>query len=142
MRQKGNPTQWGDTYPNDEIINRWIDKDGYVVVDSNGKIVAVFGFVENTTEPGYDSIDGAWLNDEPYSVVHALAVSHTNIRAAKFIGDWVFKRSNNLRVDTHKDNVIMQNLLLKTGFVLCGEVEILTTNGIGKRLAYQRYVNN
>ena len=41
-----------------------------------------------------------------------------------------------LRIDTHRDNTVMQDLLCKNGFVYCGVIH-LAENG-EERLAYQR----
>ena len=43
--------------------------------------------------------------------------------------------TDNIRIDTHKDNKIMQGLLERHGFSYCGIIYLL--NG-APRLAYQR----
>ena len=40
----------------------------------------------------------------------------------------------NVRADTHKDNITMQNMLAKNGFVPCGIIHV--ENG-SERIAYQ-----
>ena len=40
-----------------------------------------------------------------------------------------------IRIDTHEDNVVMQNLLKKLGFKFCGIIHL--KNG-DKRLAYEK----
>ena len=51
--------------------------------------------------------------------------------------DWCAKQHPNLRADTHKDNIIMQNLLTRNGFIRCGIVYV--SNGTA-RIAYQKIV--
>ena len=49
--------------------------------------------------------------------------------------DFCFRRSPNLRIDTHRDNVIMQHLMQRHGFTRCGIIYL--ANG-DERLAYQK----
>ena len=44
---------------------------------------------------------------------------------------------DNIRMDTHEDNKIMQHLLEKNGFIRCGTVHIF--NG-DPRIAYQKII--
>ena len=49
--------------------------------------------------------------------------------------DYAFSVTDNVRIDTHADNAIMQHNILKHGFRFCGT--ILLANG-DPRLAYQK----
>ena len=49
--------------------------------------------------------------------------------------EWCSSHCPNLRVDTHRDNKVLQNILLKNGFTYCGIIYV--KNGT-ERLAYQR----
>ena len=48
--------------------------------------------------------------------------------------DWSFSREGNIRIDTHRDNKIMQHNILKYGFSYCGIIYLLSGD---ERLAYQ-----
>lgn len=86
-------------------------------------------------DPTYSYIEGGqWLNDFPYGVVHRLASDGTEKGVGAACLEWCFGYIRNLRVDTHHDNTIMQNLLKKMNFTYCGI--IITHNGT-PRLAYQ-----
>jgi hypothetical protein len=47
---------------------------------------------------------------------------------------WCKERDSNLRIDTHRDNHIMQHNILKHGFKYCG---IIYLESGDERLAYQ-----
>jgi RimJ/RimL family protein N-acetyltransferase len=49
--------------------------------------------------------------------------------------DYCFTVTDNIRIDTHRDNQIMQHCLAKAGFSYCGIIHLL--NG-DERLAYQK----
>jgi len=48
------------------------------------------------------------------------------------------RRYNNIRIDTHRDNAIMQHNIEKHGFTYCGIIYL--ANG-DERLAYQKFNN-
>ena len=55
--------------------------------------------------------------------------------AASFCLNWAFEQCGNLKIDTHRDNRIMQHLLDKNGFTYCG---IIYTDDGSERMAYQK----
>jgi RimJ/RimL family protein N-acetyltransferase len=138
MKQSGNPEQWGDVHPSRDLIVRDVNVGtSYVCVDDDDCVVAVFYFcVERDST--YSKIDGSWVNDEPYGVIHRIARKQ---KAAKGIGafciNWCFEQCQNVRIDTHKDNAPMIRLLEKLGFTYCGIIWI--ENG-DERQAYQKVV--
>lgn len=135
MRNHGNPDQWGEHYPPDEMVRADIaGNQSYVCVDA-GVIVAVF-FYEEGIEPDYGVIaGGSWLNDAPYCVVHRIAAPTGRKGVATFCINWCCQNScGNVRIDTHRDNVPMQRMLEKNGFVRCGMIYV--RNG-SERIAYQ-----
>lgn len=136
MAANGNPTQWGDSSPPVENVMSDAENNGYVVIE-DGRIIGVFYFEENAHEPAYDSIEGSWINDEAYAVVHRCAVIENTRGIGQLILDWCFGRYNNIRIDTHEDNTPMKNLLSKNGYVYCGKVMYNKVNG--ERIAYQKY---
>ena len=51
------------------------------------------------------------------------------------IMDWCFSRDCNIRIDTHRDNRIMQHVILGYGFSYCGIIYLASGD---ERLAYQK----
>ncbi len=136
MRRAGNANQWINGYPDEAAILCDMEQGGAMVVVDDGVVVAYFAFLPSP-EPTYAAIyDGSWLNDTlPYHVVHRMG----GVPEAKGIFDsamdYCFKVEPNIRVDTHRDNKIMQHLFEKRGFTYCGIIYL--ANG-DERLAYQK----
>ena len=134
MIKSGNTEQWGDSHPpRDLIINDIKNGLSYICIKDE-KVAAVFYFnIEE--EPTYAKIDGAWLNDKPYGVIHRIARAPDAKGAGAFCINWCFNQHNNIRIDTHKDNKPMLALLSKLGFVYCG---IIWLKNKDERLAFQK----
>lgn len=49
---------------------------------------------------------------------------------------WAYQQCGHLRIDTHPDNHVMQNLLRKNGFVHCGTVYVVEDTY--PRLAFEK----
>jgi len=136
MRESGNPDQWRGSHPRRETIEDDIaDGHSYVCV-REGAIAAVFYF-NIEFDPTYGRIDGQWLNDKPYGVVHriARAGSAAGKGAGAFCIEWCLDRCGNLRIDTHRDNAHMIGLLEKLGFSYCG---IIWLEDGDERRAFQK----
>ena len=135
MREHGNPGQWGTTYPPQNMIETDIRFGNLYVCIEKDTIEAVF-FYKDGIDPTYLKIyDGQWKNDAPYGVVHRITSSGKVKGAASFCLDWAFSQCGNLKIDTHENNIVMQNMLKKNGFTYCGRIYI--DNG-GERLAFQK----
>ncbi len=136
MRQSGNLHQWVDGYPSEEVIMADIQNGHGFVAEENGRIVAYFAFIPSP-EPTYNKIyGGKWLdNQQPYHVVHRIA-SYPDVHGIfKEIMDFCFSHTKNIRIDTHRDNTIMQHNILKHGFTYCGIIYLASGD---ERLAYQK----
>ncbi len=135
MRASGNMHQWGDGYPDAGVLLKDIENDGGYVVEDDGRVVGYFAFLPSP-EPTYNRIvEGQWLDDsQPYHVVHRIASYPSVHHVFRDIMNFCFSQDRNIRVDTHRDNKIMQHNLAKYGFTYCGI--IFLTNG-DERLAYQ-----
>lgn len=138
MRANGNATQWIDGYPSEALIRQEVEEEhSFVCIDEQEEIVGTFCFILGD-DPTYLRIyDGAWLSDEPYGVIHRMATGGNRKGVAKACLDWCFERCGNIRVDTHRDNKVMQHILTKYGFQPCGI--IFVKNGT-ERIAYQRII--
>ena len=158
MRADGNHDQWSAPgFPDDSLLLRDIARGGGFVIENRwpvgaghdeGKtvmpgltghlaaprIVAYFALLPSP-EPTYDVIDGAWLTDGPYGVIHRMA-SYPEVHGIfSTIIDYALSRYSHLRIDTHRDNRIMQHLIEKHGFTYCG---IIWLEDGTERLAYER----
>ena len=119
MASHGNPLQWGNTY----------------VCVEHDKIIATFYYKEGIDDTYVRIYEGQWLNEAPYGVVHRITSDGTIRGAASFCLNWAFNKCGNLKIDTHRDNIVMQHLLDKNGFKYCGVVYL--ENG-SERIAYQK----
>ena len=139
MAEHGNPNQWGPTnWPPEELIHSDIaDGNSYVCICEN-RIVGTFFFKHGRDiEPTYRVIeDGAWLDNSAYGVIHRLAGDGSVKGIGCFSIEWAYKQCGHLRIDTHEDNRVMQNLLQKCGFFYCGIIHIQNDNS--PRLAYEK----
>ena len=136
MRESGNLHQWGDSYPGADAIARDMERHGGFVIEDGGTVVGYFAFLPSP-EPTYFEIEGgAWLEDESaYHVIHRIASVPEAHGIFNDMLEWCSEREANIRIDTHKDNKIMQHLLSKHGFSYCGIIYLLSGD---ERLAYQR----
>lgn len=123
MRDNGNDVQWVNGYPSRELLERDIANEGLYAVEQDGVVHGAFYFAVED-DPTYFEIDGAWLNDEPYGVIHRVASDgqiRGLMRAAVAFGG---ERIDNLRVDTHELNTPMRSALKRCGFRECGTIHI------------------
>lgn len=135
MRQTGNHQQWNQGYPSVEILKNDIETgQSYFVCHENDDIIGtlMFHIGEDHT---YRVIDGKWLNDEPYGVIHRIASNQKVKGIGQFVFDWALQQCPNLRIDTHQDNQVMRNLLMKEGFIECG---IIYLENKEPRIAYHK----
>ena len=133
MAAHGNGGQWINGYPSEELIRSEIEAGHCFACEEGGEVVGTFCYIDGV-DPTYLKIyDGAWLNDEPYAVIHRLASSGKRKGIGEECFRWAFGRKRNIRVDTHRDNIVMQRLLEKLGFSRRGIFYLL--NG-SERIAY------
>ena len=134
MKESGNPRQWGDSSPQIYLIDGDIENGTGYVVENGSKIVGCFAMMKGP-DPTYEKIyDGEWLNEEEYIVIHRIA-SCGEGGILKACLDYCSGVSDNIRIDTHRENRIMQHLLHKYGFTYCGTIYV--SDGT-PRMAYQR----
>ncbi len=139
---KNNIDQWQDNYPNVHIIQEDINNGhSHVIEDDKGQLLAT-AMISFDGESTYKHINGKWLSDKDatYAVVHRIAV-HPNYKRhgiARFIVSWVYQglaQGTSFRIDTHRQNTAMQNLLESMGFQYCG---IIYLEDGAERLAYEK----
>lgn len=137
MRQSGNAKQWPDGYPSRAVVEDDVRRaDCYLICAVDGLPVGSF-VVREGPDPSYSRLyGGRWVDDErPYRVVHRLTSLPTAHGVFGAMMSFCRSLTDNLRMDTHRDNRVMQHLLLKHGFQYCGIIH-LQSNG-EERLAYQ-----
>lgn len=123
MRQAGNDKQWINGYPQRTMIDDDIAKGQcYVVEGDDGAPHGVFMFAAGN-DPTYDVIeDGAWLNDNPYGVIHRIGNDGKLRGILPAAVDYCLQSVDDIRIDTHADNAIMHHVLTKCGFTRCGTI--------------------
>lgn len=157
MRASGNMHQWNDGYPSREVVMRDIDAGHcYVMCEAAGvdesqaagtecggvgqaeSIIGTMALIPGP-DPTYSYIEGEWLGDEPYYVIHRIATAAPGRNVAKRMFDWAFdhirrvgqvagrssessETTSTIRIDTHRDNCIMKHILTKYGFTMCGVI--------------------
>lgn len=134
MRQAGNPDQWKDSFPPEALIREDLRLGRNYVCELDGRVQGVFAFIPGE-DPTYRVIQGAWLDNRPYSAVHRVASRGEVPGVAGQILDWCLEQCGNVRIDTHEKNRPMQRALEKAGFSLCGQ--IICDDGT-PRIAYQK----
>ena len=135
MRENGNPNQWKNVHPPKESLIENIEEQKLFVLKEDGIIHGVF-FFDKGPDSTYDYIEGKWLNDNDYSVIHRIASSGETRGVLKRCVDYCLQFTDNIKMDTHADNKIMQKGLEKLGFIHCGTIYV---PGYGPMKAYQYY---
>ena len=138
MRETGNMEQWADGSPAEEQIVQDINEGCSYIVEENGTPIATFAFIAGPDVTYSKIYDGEWADDtQPYHVIHRIASEHGAHGVLKDVLNYCFGVCGNIRIDTHRDNVIMRSALKKYGFAYCGIIYLL--NG-AERLAFQRCI--
>jgi len=140
MSEHDNPTQWGTVWPPEALIRNDVAHGRSYVCEQDGRIVGTFFFDCGAgVEPSYAVLeDGTWLSDDSYGVVHRIASDGSVPGTGSFCIEWAFEQCHHLRIDTHADNYVMQGLLAKLGFVLCGTIYVWDDGTRSPRLAFER----
>jgi GNAT superfamily N-acetyltransferase len=128
QRRLDGSTQWQDGYPNPDTVQNDITKGfGYVLTDND--VVIAYAAVIFEEEPAYTAIEGKWLTNGDYAVVHRVATS--NAVKGKGIATKLFqmieelclsKKVYSIKVDTNFDNVPMLKIVDRLQYTYCGEV--------------------
>lgn len=135
MAANGNPTQWGTSYPSRALLEADISDGCSYVCEEHHNVAAGFYYRFGTDDTYRRIYNGQWLDESPYGVVHRIASDGTVRGTGSFCLDWAFSQCGNLRIDTHRDNRVMQHLLEKNHFTRCG---IIYLEDGSERIAYQK----
>lgn len=139
--------QWQDGYPAPGHVSADIGRGrGYVLYKSGVEgphAVIAYGAVVFGGEPAYEALDGEWLTDGPYVLVHRMAVADEE--KGRGAGMEFLRRTEELaqqrgvkafRIDTNFDNQPMLRLIERAGFTYCGKVVYRS----GERLAFEKRI--
>ncbi len=136
MRENGNLHQWDDHHPSPiQIRQDIVDGHCHLLIEGN-RSIATFALIPGPDITYREIENGQWIDDRrPYHVIHRVASLPSQHHVMRDILDYCFTVTDNIRIDTHRDNQIMQHCLAKAGFSYCGIIHLL--NG-DERLAYQK----
>ncbi len=151
LRQNG-VDQWQDGFPNPTTLTEDINKRHSFVIYSQENQVSPAGFLVLSLEPEppyHNPVEGKLQLEGPYVTIHRTAVKKENQRKgishAMFAFAEDFALSNNtkiLRVDTHKDNKIMQHILDREGFKYCCLVQLPPEDNLRmRRIVFEKSID-
>lgn len=142
QRRLDGSRQWQDGYPNLTSLQDDLDEGVAYVLEANNELL-LYAAILFSPEPAYEAIQGQWLTDGPYMVLHRVAASPrakgrgiatTFFRMAE---DMCRERSvPSIKVDTNFDNMPMLRIMDKLGYTYCGEVYLRG----GVRRAYEKVI--
>lgn len=134
MARTGNPNQWGTKNPPTSQLREDIKQEKLYVVTEGDRIRGVF-FFSLGEDPTYGRIEeGQWASGAPYGTIHRVA-SDGSGGVFGTILEFCWGRIQHLRIDTHRDNHVMQHVLRKHGFQPRGIIYIADGS---PRIAYER----
>ena len=132
--------QWQTGYPDRACLERDAQTGkGYFLVE--GSIPQGYLCIDFDGEPAYDHLNGTWEREEPYVVVHRLALSDAS--RGRGIAGTAFQLVEELcrargirefRVDTDSGNQKMQHILAKQGFQYRGTIQFDNS----EKIAYEK----
>lgn len=128
--------QWQNGYPNIDSLKKDMEQNESFVIIYNNAVIATCA-ISVQTESTYLNIDGSWLNDDKYVVIHRITSDKEFRGCSELFLNYIkvnYPNYNNIRIDTHIDNLIMQGWLKKHQFIYTGIIKL--SDG-SDRLAYQ-----
>jgi GNAT superfamily N-acetyltransferase len=141
-RRQDGSNQWQQGYPNLDTVENDIAKGFGYVLTVDGEIAVYTALILND-EPAYSTIEGAWLSNGEFVVVHRVAIDE------KFAGQGLAKKLfdhiedftreqeiQSIKVDTNYDNIAMLKILESKGYSYCGEVFLAG----GMRKAFEKII--
>ena len=151
--------QWQKGYPDRKSIESDVKLGiSYVLEDIEGnrndlksenftKILGTVVLSPEKEEP-YSKIEGKWITDDDYMVIHRLAVD-SEIKnkgiATKILEfsekECIKNKILSIKADTHENNEPMKKFLEKNGFSYCGVIYLDKEPDIGeKRIVYEKII--
>ncbi|WP_314023745.1 GNAT family N-acetyltransferase [Gemella sanguinis] len=143
LKQQG-INQWQHGSPGRSDVENDIKQEASYVYELDGEIVATA--MLNTYDADYEKYPTIWTKCSNYLVIHRLAIKkeyRSQGVGHKFMNDIIlFAKENSveyIRIDTHKDNVIMRKYLSKNSFKELGKIKLSMKNSLDdkERIAYE-----
>lgn len=135
--------QWTNGYPSREQFEKDIDKSSCYIMKNDGIIVGFMTLLFEE-EKAYDVLEGEWITNLPYGVIHrsAIAESFRGHHALRFFFEFaqsqaIERNIESLRIDTHEKNIPMRKSIESFGFVYCGTVSYGPNQ---QRVAYEKKI--
>lgn len=128
QRKQEGSQQWQDGYPNPQSIQEDLN-NGWAYLLAEGQTILAYAAIIFDVEPAYNTIEGKWLSEGKYVVIHRVATSSAIKK--KGIATRLFEmietlsienKTYSIKVDTNFDNVPMLRILDKQGYTYCGQV--------------------
>ena len=141
--RKSGLMQWNvGNYPNKDTFLNDIKNDSLFVYED--KIITGVMCCIKENNLSYLNIEGKWLNQDNYMVIHRIAVKEEYLGqgiAKKLINHAINYAQNNnstsIKIDTHPKNIPMNNLINSLIFTFCGIIKLTDTQIEPERKAYE-----
>lgn len=141
MGGMGNP-QWQDGFPEESFIADKISCGLMYKLMCGDSLAAVFSVLDYDED--YNVIDGKWLTDGNYFVLHTVAVARLfrGRGCARFIFSYAESMAAargkiSVRMDTHEQNVPMRTLVASLGYTFCGKLKV---RGGKPRIGFEKLI--
>ncbi|MBP2058401.1 ribosomal protein S18 acetylase RimI-like enzyme [Lactobacillus colini] len=137
-------SQWQGDYPAGADLEQDINSGVGLVLVVDGKVAGYAAVIEGI-EDTYLKIDGAWSDDKhTYATIHRLAISD-RYRGMHLMDNFISniitlelsRNVYNFRVDTSKNNKIVQHIFEKHNFIKRGIIYVTEDPIDNSRLAYE-----
>ena len=141
--------QWQQGYPNEYSMTKDILNQDLFGVYIDGELTCVAALIIGIEKTYVNMIEGKWNIEVSPSdlVIHRIAVSnkYRGRGCAKKLMEFAYSyaKENNcdsIKVDTHRVNIPMQQLLLSNGYVYQGIIDLNRNEEDQLRLAYELVV--
>ena len=136
--------QWQHGSPGRSDVENDIKQEISYVYELDGEIVGTA--MLNNYDADYEKYSTLWTSCNNYLVIHRLAIKEeyrSQGVAHKFMNDIIlFAKENSveyIRIDTHKDNVIIRKYLSKNSFKELGKIKLSMKNSLDdkERITYE-----
>ena len=143
LKQQG-INQWQHGSPGCSDVENDIKQETSYVYELDGEIVGTA--MLNAYDADYEKYPTIWTKCNNYLVIHRLSVKkecRSQGVSHKFMNDIIlFAKENSveyIRIDTHKDNVIIRKYLSKNNFKELDEIKLSIKNSLDdkERIAYE-----
>lgn len=146
--KENNVDQWQDGFPNSATLTRDITNLFSFVIEAGGEIA---GFLVISLEPEipyHHPVEGSLKLEGKYATIHRTAFSNRfrGLGLSKKMFDFAFDfaRQNGcsvIRIDTHKDNKVMQHILAREGFDYCCLVQLPPEDNLRmRRIVFEKAI--